>query len=597
MSSTSADFKTVNVTDPRLHFDDQINYAVRGGASAISSVTFPAQAKSLTSHSFQINIPSLNTVVSKRVLWKSRVVYKIVGNVNNVGDYLVEYGRTVAPSAYPLHQSCITQTCQINSNTVSINTRDILIPLLRLNNKDVINDLNSITPTQLDNLAEYKNAFDGNDEPYYNNVLGDAKNSSEYWRPRGSFKLLKIGNTCVNGVVSGVPTPAVNVGDERKTYLEFEFTEPIMMLSPFTCFDSQGSGLFGIQNLSFNFTLESEKCRAIRMAELKVSNATVSVEAYNDSELQFQFLSCHDTTVLPSRCISNYYECPRYILSTTTPIPSKDSGTVTFNTFSLNQIPDMIVIYARKRIADQTIYDSDVNLSIRNINLNFNNNSGLLSSHSVEQLYNISRKNNANVTWDEYYGETNSVGVGASVAGLSNIGTIGSPLVLKFGEDIPLSNTYLAPGSMGQFSIQFSLDIYNQTEADIAPEILLVCINSGLFVSYSGSSSIYSGILSKSDVINCKMNEEPVSETDIRRLVGHGFLDKLKRLPSSVVNFIGQNHKLLGSLAKKGLNTYLPDNKYAKMGSQGLAMLGYGEGAGDSGGSRSGGALRRHTRK
>ena len=71
MSSTSADFKTVNITDSRLHFDDQINYAVRGGAASITSVTYPAQAKSLTSHSFNINIPSLNTVVSKRVLWKA----------------------------------------------------------------------------------------------------------------------------------------------------------------------------------------------------------------------------------------------------------------------------------------------------------------------------------------------------------------------------------------------------------------------------------------------------------------------------------------------------------------------------------------------
>jgi hypothetical protein len=596
MSSTSADFKTVNVTDPRLHFDDQINYAVRGGASAISSVTFPAQAKSLTSHSFQINIPSLNTVVSKRVLWKSTVVYKVTGTVTNLGDYLVEYGKNVAPSAYPLHQSCITQTCQINSNTISINTRDVLIPLLRMQNKDIINDLNSMTPNQLDNIAEYEDAFNGGTlDPYYNNVLGDAKNSSEYWRPRGSFRLNKIGSICTDGVVSGAVTPAPGINSPITTYIEFEFTEPLLMLSPFTCFDAQSGGLFGIQNLSFNFTLESERCRAIRMANLgRVQDATVSVVSYNSSELQFEFLSCHDTTVLPSRCISNYYEVPRYILASSVSIPSRTTKSIVFNTFSLNQIPDMLVIYARKKVADQTIYDSDLNLSIRNINLNFNNNSGLISSHSVEQLYNISRKNNVNVTWDEYYGLTNSI---VNSATLNNIGTIGSPLVLKFGEDIPLSNTYLAPGSMGQFSIQFNLEVFNQSNSAITPEVVMIAVNSGLFVSYSGSSSIYSGILSKSDVINCKMNEEPVSETDIRRLVGHGFMDKLKRMPSSVVNFLGQHHKVLGALAKKGLNTYLPDNKYAKLGSQGLAMLGYGEGAGDSGGSRSGGALRRHTRK
>ena len=92
MSSTSADFKTVNITDSRLHFDDQINYAVRGGAASITSVTYPAQAKSLTSHSFNINIPSLNTVVSKRVLWKSKVVYRVAGTAV-ARNWLFNYGK------------------------------------------------------------------------------------------------------------------------------------------------------------------------------------------------------------------------------------------------------------------------------------------------------------------------------------------------------------------------------------------------------------------------------------------------------------------------------------------------------------------------
>ena len=87
------------------------------------------------------------------------------------------------------------------------------------------------------------------------------------------------------------------------------------------------------------------------------------------------------------------------------------------------------------------------------------------------------------------------------------------------------------------------------------------------------------------------MNEEPVSETDIRRLVGHGsFMDKLKKMPSSVVNFLKQHHKAIGSLAKQGLSQV--DNEYAKMGVKGLQMLGYG----DSGGGKSGGALRKYTR-
>ena len=317
---------------------------------------------------------------------------------------------------------------------------------------------------------------------------------------------------------------------------------------------------------------------------------TVSVASYLNSELQFEFLSPHDTTVLPSRCISNYYEAPRYILASNTPVPSDSTVSIPFSTFSLNQIPDMVIIYARKKVAEQNIHDTDVNLAIKNININFNNNSGLLSSYTAEQLYNITRKNNLNVDWEQFDGVSHKW-TNADPATLDDIGTIGSPIVLRFGNDIPLSSTALASGSLGQYSIQFNISLYNQTNSAITPEVVMIAVNSGLFVSYSGSSSIYSGILSKSDVLNCKMNEEPVSETDIRRLVGHGsFMDKLKKMPSSVVNFLKQHHKAIGSLAKQGLSQV--DNEYAKMGVKGLQMLGYG----DSGGGKSGGALRKYTR-
>jgi len=357
MSSTSADFKTVNITDSRLNFDDQINYAVRGGASAITSVSYPAQAKSLTSHSFNINIPSLNTVVSKRVLWKCDVVYKVSGIVELKDDWLFTYGKDLAPSAFPLHQSCITQTCQINSNTISVNTRDVLLPLLRMNNKDVINDLNSMTPYQFDNLADYKDAYITvagavpDYTPEYNAVLGDCRNSGEYWKPRGSFKLVGIGGGYDATTGNFDPTKPYTKSAAAKTptdvYLKFEYTEPIMFLSPFSCFESDQSGLYGLQNLTFSFVMESENCRALRMANLgrTLLPPTCTVVDYPKSELQFEFLSCHDTTVLPSRCVSNYYEVPRYILTTGTPIPSDATSTITFNTFSLNQIPDMIIIY------------------------------------------------------------------------------------------------------------------------------------------------------------------------------------------------------------------------------------------------------------
>ena len=62
----------------------------------------------------------------------------------------------------------------------------------------------------------------------------------------------------------------------------------------------------------------------------------------------------------------------------------------------------MIIIYARKKVADQTIQDTDINLAIKKTNINFDNNSGLLSSYTARQLYDITRKNNLNVDWEQF---------------------------------------------------------------------------------------------------------------------------------------------------------------------------------------------------
>ena len=87
------------------------------------------------------------------------------------------------------------------------------------------------------------------------------------------------------------PTPAGADNALKVTYLEFEFTELLMFLSPFSAFDSNGSGLFGIQNVTFNFTLESENCRAIRMENLgRIANdCVVSVQAYKPLNYSWNF--------------------------------------------------------------------------------------------------------------------------------------------------------------------------------------------------------------------------------------------------------------------------------------------------------------------
>ncbi|MFM7986107.1 MAG: major capsid protein V20 domain-containing protein, partial [Candidatus Fonsibacter sp.] len=97
-----------------------------------------------------------------------------------------------------------------------------------------------------------------------------------------------------------------------------------------------------------------------------------------------------------------YYEIPIYKTTGFQDLPGRtgkgqplDSGSfaspVTRTLYSsssqLTCIPDKIVVCVRKSIGGLTCSDTDNYLTIKNISVNFNNQAGLLSSMTPEQLY------------------------------------------------------------------------------------------------------------------------------------------------------------------------------------------------------------------
>ena len=154
---TSNDFNTVHVIDDRLKFWDSANYAVKTGGQSITTSVFNAQSASVNSHSFQIQVPSKDTVIDRRIMWTSTVILKLRGTPAN-NKRLVRMGYNMALSAFPLHQLCTTQQCQINANSLSINTKDILAPMLKLYDRGSLNSFNSTTPVAPDGPYAYYDA-------------------------------------------------------------------------------------------------------------------------------------------------------------------------------------------------------------------------------------------------------------------------------------------------------------------------------------------------------------------------------------------------------------------------------------------------------
>ena len=212
---------------------------------------------------------------------------------------------------------------------------------------------------------------------------------------------------------------------------------------------------------------------------------------------------------------------------------------------------------------------------------------------SSEQLFRCSVQSGlANMSWDEFNGTVVSAGcglpdtkaqirnpytgVGAFTLGnYTNSGvqyspTTGTILVLNFAECIQLTEEYYAPGSLGSFNLQMTLRVqnnhYDDWDETTGHELVIIPLNSGVFVNERGTSSTFLSLLTKQDVLD-SLQQQPYSNFEVRRMVGGGFLDSMKSAMGWVKSKLP---------AVRGVLENIP-NEYAQSGANVLRTLGYGK--------------------
>jgi hypothetical protein len=343
-------------------------------------------------------------------------------------------------------------------------------------------------------------------------------------------------------------------------YAVFEVTEPLL-LSPFVFGSGFGKqGFYGIQTMNFQMNIAPTANRAWRSA-VYTGSKSVSVVEFNDSQLLFQFLTPHASDMLDPRNVVPFYELPIYRTSNLPTLPCRpdygqvdDGGRfveaplVTLNStnIQLNGIPDKLIIFVRKPIATLRCSDTDSYATIKNISMNFNNQEGLLSSMSPEQLFRNSVQSGlANMSWDEFNGSVISshglasnnaqvrspfsgvgvynivddpvaTGVNPATPGIQYSPTTGTILVLNFAECIQLTEEYYAPGSLGAFNLQLTLQVQNNQYYGWPAggyELIIIPMNSGVFVNERGTSSTFLSLLTKQDVLD-SLQQQPYSLRD-----------------------------------------------------------------------------------
>lgn len=565
----SSDFSTVLCKDNRIaKITDAVKYSVFKGGSNVTFARYKAisgtGAANPTSLVFNLQCPSEQVVVDRRVKLVSSFSFNAsvqlpadVAAAGLVGARPFDYGNNCALGPYPVHSTFSSMNVTINNNSTSIQEQEILPEIMRLYDERVHQRAAGGAPNTWDTVADYTQLVNATANP-----LGGFDNVADTdIQPRGSWYVSQVDVGAGNAAIA---SPADN-GVVRTVTITVT-TEEYLQISPFIFNKTyHDAGFLGIQTLNFQFQIGTLQ-RLFRHSGLANNGAVMNAASpvsvsqlnFSNSELVFQFLSLHPSDVLPSRNVVPYYDLPLYKTSqalTTALVPmtgtNNATATIQTSTFSLNQIPDKLMIWVSpKAFGQYSCQDADAWCVIDGINIQFNNSQGLLSNCDSYDLWKMSVAAGSNQSWSEWSGQALRA---SGAAAPTRIRTCGSLLVLDMAKDVQLSDDFLAPGSIGQYSLSIQIRFKNPFSSNVtAPVCTIMTLNSGLWVVDRGQSSSFSGILTKSLVLDASQKESVPREMG-ERMVG-GALHTGAAMMGPVMGYAGPAYSgSVGSAKSSGL--------------------------------------------
>jgi hypothetical protein len=544
-----SDFKTVLVKDSVIgDITSDIDFAVKSGASQCTYQRFPSTSSSNSSLIFNVQVPSENVVIGRDVLVTTGITFSVTVPVVAPGAIPFSIGTGLSLQAFPFNELLTTATVQINNTTCSINMQDVLPSIMRMNDSRELYRWNSTTPSLPDQAyGVYADAIGAGNNP----LAGYANASYDVDQvPRGAFPLQVVRWYIGNAVQAGiVPTNTTGANASITVVLSTIVTEPIF-LSPFIYGNPEYNqqGFLGINNMAFTFNVDATAKRLCSATTTGLVNGTIALgdpilgtsvfaptvfgagsalQALNATapSLLFKFLSTQPSDLVQTKNIVPYMDFPRYITSSANnpSCPTLATTVLTTSNLQINQIPDLFIINVRKPMNSQTIFDPAGFLAITGISINLNNQSGLLSSASAYDLWKMSVRNGSTQSWAEFSGLAQK-NVPTAVNG-SIIPTTGALLVINPAYDLSLPD-YISCGSLGNYNFQANITVYNQLQT-LSPEIVVICVNSGIFSTQQGVSAVYTGILTKEMVLSSKSGgqADAMHSAEVARMIGGQMLN------------------------------------------------------------------------
>lgn len=519
------DIKGIKIQDPRINdLSNFLTYPIFDGASynTYQAYAFSGSNSSLT---VTCQIPSESIVTDARVLLQSDLNLTInVGNVP-VGSQAFQIGSTDSLAPYPLQSLFTTASLTLNNATSSTNYSDVFPMIKILEDKCHLSQYNSTSPNYVNqNFGMFSDAILTNSNPMAN--FNEVSMASNFKVPNGAFPYSYY---VVEHYLAGATTPtddsliSTASTDTWKIYVSYsKLTEPFLCLSPFTNDDYNKSGLIGVNTINLVLNIDTACRRVWNTGNSYVNSAGNGLSSYitsislgnpnsssgfSNTKILYNFLSLSDLqySKISTKSVIGFSEYARYLTqSSNAPVFAPNTtNTVTLQNIQINQVPSLICVNLSVPQGSKNWGYTDSFLKINSVSITFNNQSGLIASADITQIYELSQKCGSTQSFYAFNGKALAVQNGQSVL----IPTLGSLLVINPSLALSLP-PLLSNSSIAQLNLQITLNVSNQLPFSIQPEATIMCINSGYCISELGSSSFFTAVLDREMVLQTKASDD-----------------------------------------------------------------------------------------
>ena len=488
------DVETKKKLDARLAVDPYgKEFIIDVAGAQVTPRVEPATSLSNSTINFNITPNSPTSVLDRSIIVATKVKFVFTGDGSQpAGSPILEPGRS-APRGfnYGVQSSTIT----LNGLSISQETQAIMHALSHFSEADNMVHKQSISPSWM--AADYVQEYTDVGAETTMNTLAAYKDSTR----------ARFGKGCYDIELVGLMT--ATAAEVDVTFYEY------LTLSPANYNGNKMPGLTNVTSLQLTFVLANLE-RMWAQARENITNLQVTIV---ESACHFQELSFPVYLSVPPVVTYSYTDIQRQTSSRNQQIAVGATAQLSSNSYQLNTVPHSIIVYAKERESD--LYASAASKTnrtdaygvIEKLEIQYNNQSAILSSASQIQLFQMSARNGVDLSWQEFNGRSpliQSVLVGGN-ATIDNLALGGSLICLSFGSDISANDPASIPGVSINSNFQVRATVKNTANRDIYYDLTVLYCYEGILSVSPGSAYRYVSLLTKDEGMNLEIDDETAS--------------------------------------------------------------------------------------